>query len=114
MNTVARKLTVRFDEAVGFEVQAKFQPDLGWKSVRELAVMKEKLLRQQLEEANDIQLYQPLRHAADEAASLAWATPFPLLFLPTLMEEKRLEVQTHAQRQHDIRQRSQSLLAMAA
>ncbi len=114
MNKATRKLAVRFEEAAEFAVPAKVQPDFGWKSVRELAVLKEKLLRQQLEAASDVRLYSALRHAAEEAASLAWTTPFPLLFLPALMEEKQREVLAHAQRQQDIRVRSQSLYAMAA
>jgi len=51
-----------------------------------------------------------LRRAADEAASVAWFTPFPLLFLPTLLEEKAASAFRHEKRQREIRQRTEGLL----
>ncbi len=46
------------------------------------------LLAEQLYLAHRAELYAPLRRAANEAAALAWASPFPLLLFPGLFEEK--------------------------
>jgi len=53
-----------------------------------------------------------LRRAAEEAASLAWTTPFPLLVLPELFSEKAAEACVRAQRQRDILQRSLGLTGL--
>ena len=53
-----------------------------------------------------------LRRAADDAASLAWTTPFPLLVLPELFSEKAAEACVRSQRQRDIRQRSLGLTSL--
>jgi hypothetical protein len=53
-----------------------------------------------------------LRRAADDAASLAWTTAFPLLVLPELFSEKAAEASIRSQRQRDIRQRSLGLTSL--
>ena len=50
-----------------------------------------------------------VRRAAEDAASLAWTTPFPLLVLPELFSEKVAEACVRSQRQRAIRQRSLGL-----
>ena len=50
-----------------------------------------------------------VRRAAEDAASLAWTTPFPLLVMPELFSEKVAEACVRSQRQRDIRQRSLGL-----
>jgi hypothetical protein len=50
--------------------------------------LKDLLLAQQLAYAPAPGLSPPLRRAANEAAALAWVTPFPLLVFPVLFEEK--------------------------
>jgi hypothetical protein len=79
----------------------------------ELELLKARLLKQVLDQTEDVQLYAPLRRAANEAAGLAWFTPFPLLFFPALLEEKARAVQQQGERQRFIRQRSQNLLETA-
>src|SRR5262249_41293032 len=74
--------------------------------------LKNELLRQQLEETVDGRLNSPLRRAANEAAALAWVTPFPLLVFPLLFEEKPQEALVQTERQEQIRQRSRELLAV--
>src|SRR5688572_21263115 len=54
----------------------------------ELDSLKERLLRPVIEKVGDPQTETSLRRAGTEAAALAWTTPFPLLFLPELLEEK--------------------------
>ncbi|SRR6266566_2644480 len=55
-----------------------------------------------------------LWRAAEEAASMAWTTPFPLLVLPELFAEKAEEACVRSQRQRDIRQRSLGLFGLEA
>ena len=50
-----------------------------------------------------------LRRAAEEAASLAWTTSFPLLVLPELFFEKAAEARVRSQRQREIWRRSLGL-----
>lgn len=52
--------------------------------------------------------------AATEAEALAWSTPYPLLFLPVLMEEKVHEARRWAARQRDILDRQRHLATNAA
>ena len=79
----------------------------------ELEQFKQQLLRRALDSAADAELYAPLRRAANEAAAVAWTTPFPLLFLPGLFEEKRRTAETQAVRQKRVRARSRQLLKAA-
>ncbi len=53
----------------------------------------------------------PLRRAANEAAALAWLTPYALLVFPTLLEEKAQAARHQTLRQAGIRRRSRNLLA---
>jgi hypothetical protein len=48
----------------------------------------------------------------EAAASLAWLTPYPLLILPVLLEEKAREARRQAQRQSDIQNRSETILPL--
>ena len=73
---------------------------------QELERAKSRLLNQLLEEEAYAQLQKPLRHAANEAAALAWMTPFPLLLLPLLIQEKAQFAQQQARHQHEIYRRN--------
>lgn len=76
-----------------------------------LEALKERLLRRSLEAPEARGLTERLRWAAEDAASLAWATAFPLLVLPELVEEKLEAARRQAARQERIRRRSAALLA---
>jgi hypothetical protein len=80
----------------------------------ELDRLKNRLVNAVVEAGDEPALRRRLRQAANEAATMAWLTPYPLLVLPALVEEKAWEVRLHAQRQQEIRARSQALLAVAA
>lgn len=73
---------------------------------RELERFKNQLLQKALKEENKSELRDLLRHAANEAAGLAWLTPFPLLFLPALVEEKVRNAARQAERQQALFERS--------
>jgi len=52
---------------------------------------------------------QMLNGAVAEAEALAWTTPYPLLFLPGLVEEKVLTAGRWASRQREILERQKAL-----
>jgi len=54
---------------------------------------------------------QMLNRAVAEAEALAWTTPYPLLFLPALVEEKVLAADRWAGRQQEILERQKALAA---
>ena len=70
-----------------------------------------KLLRERLADEETAALGMELRRAANEAAALAWATAFPLLFFPALFEEKVVAAGQRAARQAEIRSRTYERVA---
>ena len=77
----------------------------------ELEQLKNRLLRTILHATEDAGLYAPLRRAASEAAAAAWMTPYPLLFLPALFDEKVVTAQRQFERAQSVRTRSRRILA---
>ena len=63
----------------------------------QLHQLKRKLLRAALEETPEAGLFKPLCGAANQAAELAWGTPFPLLFFPGLFAELARDAQDQLQ-----------------
>jgi hypothetical protein len=78
----------------------------------ELDRLKGRLLSEHLRNVWEPDLNSNLRRAANEAAALAWASPYPLLVFPALFEEKAEEAVTWTQRQKDVRRRSRELLVV--
>ncbi len=77
-----------------------------------LAELKDKLTRKHL--AGEYgQALPALQHAANDAASMAWASGFPLLVFPELLEERVSVARDQAARQDHIRRRSAFLLGLA-
>ena len=112
MKTNYKLVPTQFGPKIGFEIKpvpvAPFRANLETR----FEWLKNELLRQQLEETVDGRLNSPLRRAANEAAALAWVTPFPLLVFPVLFEEKTQEALLRLDRQEQIHQRSRELLAV--
>lgn len=77
----------------------------------DLEQLKEQLLAQRFTLAPGTAPRATLRQAADEAASRAWLTPFPLLVLPALFDELADTAEVRARKQAEILQRSHLLLA---
>ena len=75
-----------------------------------LEELKQRLLLETARARSDSATWSCLQGAAEEAASLAWTTPFPLLVLPELFAEKATAACVRSQRQRDIRQRSLGLI----
>jgi hypothetical protein len=74
----------------------------------ELDALKARLLREELARGQEPALNPLLRRAANEAASLAWFTPFPLLVFPLLLQEKAEIARQQEARQRQIRRRSRA------
>jgi len=70
-----------------------------------------RLLREQLVEAKTAAVAGELRRAANEAAGLAWATAYPLLFFPGLFEEKVRQTLRRAVKQQAILAETRELIA---
>ena len=74
--------------------------------------LKQRLLQETAWARSDSGCLTCLRRAAEDAASLAWTTPFPLLVLPELFSEKAAEACVRSERQRDIRKRSLGLTGL--
>ena len=61
------------------------------RAIDALEELKQRLLLETARVRSDSATLSCLRRAAEEAASLAWTTPFPLLVLPELFAEKAAE-----------------------
>jgi hypothetical protein len=84
------------------------------RSINALEALKQRLLEEQLTAVTDRTLVRRLQRAADDSASLAWATPFPLLALPELLLEKAREAQRQFERQRAIWSGRVSVTSLAA
>jgi hypothetical protein len=82
------------------------------RGIAALEELKQRLLHENAKTGSDLANSSCLRLAAEEAASLAWATPFPLLVLPELFAEKAAEAWIRSERQRDVRERSRGLTSV--
>jgi hypothetical protein len=79
-----------------------------------LELLKRQLISEHLAAVQDEELAQRLRRAAEESASIAWATTYPLLTLPELLREKAMEAMRQHERQAKLRASGRSSVSMAA
>lgn len=110
--TPVRKVPTRFGPETRFELQPA--PAAPFRATQETALerLKSRILREFLSDLPEPRLNGYLRRAANEAAALAWVTPYPLLVFPTLFEEKAEAAILQAERQVSVRERSLQLLAV--
>jgi hypothetical protein len=108
-NYLGQRVPTRFEPETRFEVNPVPAAPMRGAPEAELEAFKERLSQPLLQRAEDAELLAMLRAAIQEAAALAWTTPFPLLFLPALVEEKATAAQHRLTRQRQIRRRSQAL-----
>ena len=113
MSTKKYRVPIWFSDEDQFEANLPAVPPRG-RVEAELENLKARLMRVLLAETSNPVLGEALRRAVNEAATLAWMTPFPLLVLPALAEEKVRSARLQAQRQHVIRERSRTLLTQTA
>src|SRR5262249_43361683 len=104
MNTNYKRVPTRFGPETRFEV--KPVPPAPFRAVQEteLELLKNRLLVGLLNEVNEPRVNVYLRRAANEAAALAWVTPYPLLTFPGLLEEKVENALLYADRQESVRE----------
>ena len=111
MNGKYRKVRTRFAPEVRFEVNAiPFRAT----QTTELERLKDRLLRELLQQITNPEENTLLRRAANDAAALAWATNYPVLLFPALLEEIAQEALLQRERQTRVRERSSNLLLKAA
>jgi len=80
----------------------------------ELKQLKARLLFEHKRVVGDRYICSWFDRAAQEAESLAWATPYPTLVLPVLLEEKLREAEHRARLQRAIYERTQAIVTLAA
>ena len=71
----------------------------------ELEQLKNRLVAALLDARSRVGMHAQIVQAANEAAALAWLTPYPLLLLPVLLEEKVRAALQKWQKQEQIRLR---------
>lgn len=114
MNTRKKQVPTQFAQETRFELAPQFAQPFRAVQENEFEKLKGRLLRRLLDDAVQPDLNTPLRRAANDAAALAWTTPFPLLFFPALLEEKARRARLQLQKQNHVRLRSETLLVEAA
>ena len=112
MNKYYKRVPTRFAPEVRFEVAPGPPAPFRARQDAELERIKNQLLQERREEAWDSRLRSALRRAANDAAALAWVTPYPLLVFPVLFEEKAEAAMNQSRRQNQVRARRRELLTV--
>jgi hypothetical protein len=114
MKTQRIELNTRFKPETAFPLTVNRRVLQRSLESRRFEVLKRGLVKAQLQADGAGHFERWVRLAADEAAALAWATPYPMLVLPGLLEERVTQARARAQRQWEIQERSRPLIALAA
>lgn len=109
MNNQYRRVPAEFGPETRFELRPA--PPAPFRALQEnqFERLKTDLVGQRLERLWKPELGAHVRRAANEAAALAWITPYPLLVFPVLFDEKAAAALLAIDRQEQIRQRSREL-----
>ncbi len=113
MSAGIKKVPTRFKKENRFEVAVPAAPFRGAVE-NQLDEFKSRLLKSMALDPSRAELLTRYQFAATEAATLAWMTPYPLLVLPVLLEEKIATAQMRAERQKAIRSKTEYIMAEAA
>lgn len=105
-----RRVKPRFRGETRFELTPRFDLLTEDSTQRAFEQLKARLLNPVLNHASDPTLRHQLRLAANEAAAVAWTTPYPLLVLPMLLEEKADRVHSYTRRQEQVEQSTHQLV----
>jgi hypothetical protein len=106
MNANHRRVPPGFAPEVQFEVTPGPSALFRARQDAELELLKRQLLQDRLGKTWDSRYRSSLRRAANDAAALAWITPYPLLVFPVLFDEQAETAERHALRQKQVRERS--------
>lgn|ERR1017187_6541283 len=112
MNTNYKRVRARFGPETRFEVTPAVPAPFRAMQETELERIKNKLLLEFLQEVTEPKLNVYVRRAANEAAALAWVTPYPLLVFPALFEENTRAALRQAERQERVYEHSRELLTV--
>jgi len=111
-NRMKNKVTTRFEPDTRFELKPAAAAPFRAAQESRFENLKSRLLLERIESTYDPELGTYLRRAANDAAALAWITPYPLLVFPALFDEKADIAEVRVERQQLIRQVSRELLAV--
>ncbi len=94
MNKRHRRVPAEFGPETRFEINPT--PPAPFRAVQEnrFELLKLTLVEDRLKTLREPELSAQVRRAANEAAAVAWVTPYPLLVFPLLFDEKADVVQT--------------------
>ena len=110
MKKTVKRLPTWFEPETRFDVAPVAAVPFRGPGEIALEQLKNRLLRAALQETADVEFSVPLRRVANEAAGVAWLTPFPLLFLPAIFEEKVAQAKRQFARAQTVRVRSRRIL----
>jgi hypothetical protein len=112
MKTHYKRLKTDFAPETRFELQPL--PPAPFRAAQQsrFEQLKGRLLSDRLSEVWGAKSVTQVRRAANEAAALAWVTPYPLLVFPLLFEEKAEHALLVVSRQQRVRERSRELLML--
>ena len=107
-----KRVPTRFGPDTRFEL--KPAPPAPFRAAQETRFerLKNELLNERLDELFDSTLNSYVLTAANEAAAIAWVTPYPLLVFPVLFDEKAESALLSAEKQGEVLQRSRQMLAV--
>jgi hypothetical protein len=98
---------VNFDEDEEFSLPVRFAREA---VAERFAELKDNLLGETIDQAETFSLQARLKHAANEAAGLAWTTDYPLLVFPALFDELAKRERVRNSRQQRIIAQTERLL----
>jgi hypothetical protein len=110
MNTREQQVPTRFHRETRFILQPKFASLASDRVQGTFEHLKTRLLEPVLTTTLDPDVRRHLRLAANEAAAVAWTTPFPLLILPVLLEEKTAAAHNYVARQREVQTATEALV----
>jgi len=112
-NSMNNRIPTRFEPDTRFDLKpAPAAAPLRVAQENRFENLKNRLLIDRIEDTYDPEFSAYLRRAANDAAALAWITPYPLLVFPALFDEKADIAIARAERQQVIREVSRELLAV--
>ena len=107
MKTKERPVPTTFEPETRFELRPTAVAPFRATQTSALERLKDRLTDGLVQTAVQQELYVLYRRAANDAAALAWATPFPLLLFPALFEERVAAARRHWEHQRSVWRRSQ-------
>lgn len=108
------RVSTRFGKRTYFQVRPVRGKPGAAEAQNSFEQLKARLLKPILHEAFEPGVRHQLQLAANEAAAVAWTTPFPLLVLPVLFEEKTAGVFAYNRRSQVVQRAPGTLVEVEA